>query len=83
MVGPGSRSVVQIGRAFVLLDGVAAVNDDQLAGDIGGRFGGEKRDSCGNFVGTTGAADGSISTSDDFVSVEDAVSIQPGRRRSQ
>src|SRR5713101_2297796 len=63
----GSRSVVQIGRAFVLLEGIAAVNDDQLAGDVGGGFGGEKRDGCGDFVRTAGAADRSISTRDNFV----------------
>jgi hypothetical protein len=28
-------SVVKIGRAFVLLDGIAAVDDDHLAGDVG------------------------------------------------
>src|ERR1700686_195632 len=63
----GSRSVVQIGRAFVLLESIAAVNDDQLAGDVGGGFGGEKSDGSGDFVRTAGAPDGSISAGDDFV----------------
>src|SRR5216683_3397462 len=60
-------SVVQSGRAFVLLDGIATVNDDQLAGDIRGGFGGEKCDRGRDFVRAAGAADGSIFTSDDFV----------------
>src|SRR5580700_6036666 len=63
----GSRSVVLIGWPFVLLQGIAAVNDDQLAGDVGGGFGGEKRDSSGDLVGAAGAAHGSISTRGDFV----------------
>ena len=33
-------SVVKIGRAFVLLDGIAAVDDDHLAGDVGCGFAG-------------------------------------------
>src|SRR5438105_11830010 len=61
-----SRSVIQIGRAFVLLEGVAPVNDDHLAGYIGRGFGREKRDSSSHFLRATGTADGSISTSDDF-----------------
>src|SRR5713101_6921873 len=63
----GSRSVILIGRAFVLLEGIAAVNDDQLAGDVRGGFGGEKRNRSGDFLRTAGAADGSISSRDDFV----------------
>src|SRR5258708_7427867 len=36
--GHYSRSVVMLGRAFVLLEGIAAVDDQQLSGDVGGRF---------------------------------------------
>jgi hypothetical protein len=54
-------------RAFVLLDTVATVNDDQLAGDIGSGFRSEKRDSRSDFVRPSSAAHRSISTSDDFV----------------
>src|SRR4029077_11774771 len=48
-IEPGPRSIVQIGRALVLLQRVAAVDDEQLAGDVGGGFRGEKRDRCGDF----------------------------------
>ena len=65
---PGSaRSVVQIRRAFVFLDGVAAVDNDELAGDIGGRFRCEKRDGGGDFVRTARATHRSVSACDDFV----------------
>src|ERR1700732_4129986 len=50
-IEPRSRSVVRLGRAFVLLQRVAAVNDEQLSGDVGGGFGGEKRDRSSDFVG--------------------------------
>src|ERR1700688_4365479 len=62
-----SRSVVLTGRPFVLLQGIAAVNDEQLAGDVRGGFGGKKRDRRGDFVRTAGAAHGSISTRDDLM----------------
>src|SRR5690348_7878902 len=61
----GARSVIKIGRALVLLEGVAPVNDDHLAGYIGRGFGREKRDSSSHFLRAAGTADGSISTSDD------------------
>lgn len=54
-------------RAFVLLEGIAAVNNDQLARNVGGRFAGEKRDSRGDFVRAAGAANGSVSSGDDFM----------------
>src|ERR1700738_5318179 len=57
-----SRSVVGLGRAFVFLESVAAVNDEQLSGDVGSGFGGEKHDSSCDFVGAAGATDGSIFT---------------------
>jgi hypothetical protein len=60
-------SVVKIGRAFVLLDGIAAVDDDHLAGDVGRGFASKERDSSGNFVRTPGTADRRILTSDDFL----------------
>src|ERR1700722_19718561 len=64
---PGSvRSVVKIGGAFVFLDGVAAVDDDELAGDVGGCFRSEKRDSGSDFVRTARATHWSISACDDF-----------------
>src|SRR5258707_4873917 len=64
--GHYSRSVVMLGRAFVLLEGIAAVNDQQLSGDVGGRFGGKKHDGSGDFVGAAGTTYGSIFTGDKF-----------------
>src|ERR1700737_3507398 len=60
-------SVVKIGRAFVLLDGIAAVDDNHLAGDVGCGFGSEERDRSGDFVRTAGSADRGILTGNDFL----------------
>ena len=58
LAGPSANlSVVKIGRAFVLLDDISAVDDDHLAGDVGCGFASEERDSRGDFVRTAGAAD--------------------------
>ena len=62
-----THSVVKIRRAFVFLNGVTAVDYDELAGDVGGWFRGEKCDSRGDFVGSARATHGSISAGDDFV----------------
>ena len=48
--------VVQLARALVLLDGVAAVDDHQLAGDVAGVVRGQEADETAHLVGERGAA---------------------------
>jgi hypothetical protein len=61
------HSVVGTGRSFVLLKGIAPVDDDELARDVRGGFGRQEDDRCGNFIRAARAADGSTSTGDHFL----------------
>jgi hypothetical protein len=64
---PVEMSVVKIGWAFVFLDGIATVDDDHLASDVGSGFAREERDSSGDFVRMAGSPDRRVLTSDDFL----------------
>ena len=58
------NSVIKRGRSFVLLKGIAAVDDNQLARDVGGGFGSKKGDRRSDLVRAARAADRSISARD-------------------
>src|SRR6202166_3782474 len=60
-------SVVRIGRSFVFLDGIAAVDDNHLAGHVGCLFTREEGDSSSDFLRTPGAAHRRVSASDNFL----------------
>src|SRR6267154_6147564 len=60
-------SVIEVWRPFIFLNGVAAVNNDELAGDVGGGLRGEKRDRGGDFVRAARATHRGISSGDDLV----------------
>jgi hypothetical protein len=67
-----------LGRTLVFLHGIAAVDDDHLAGDIAGTLAGEEGRDMAHLIGGSRPPGGEFLPAVISCFVEDAVAIQPG-----